>query len=74
MGTRALEAVSLCDLVSMLPIIVLKCRAALGQVVSDTSGVLFGQVIERLAKAIGLPNANLRQQDHNHWKVRWDDT
>eukprot|EP00038_Savillea_parva_P028266 m.64091 g.64091 ORF g.64091 m.64091 type:complete len:398 (-) comp8200_c0_seq2:153-1346(-) len=45
--------------------------AALGQVVSDTSGVLFGQFIDKLAAAIGLPKANLRPHEMNHPKLGW---
>eukprot|EP00037_Helgoeca_nana_P023601 m.245524 g.245524 ORF g.245524 m.245524 type:complete len:397 (+) comp26406_c1_seq1:191-1381(+) len=33
--------------------------AALGQVVSDTSGVLFGQVIENIGQKVGLPSSKL---------------
>lgn len=33
--------------------------AAIGQICSDASGVLFGGTVERLAKAAGLPSANL---------------
>ena len=33
--------------------------AAFGQICSDASGVLFGGTLERLAKAAGLPSANL---------------
>jgi hypothetical protein len=33
--------------------------AAFGQVISDASGVIFGGTVERLAKAAGLPGANL---------------
>ncbi len=33
--------------------------AAFGQIISDASGVVFGGTVERLAKAAGLPSANL---------------
>jgi hypothetical protein len=33
--------------------------AAIGQICSDASGVVFGGTVERLAKAAGLPSANL---------------
>jgi hypothetical protein len=33
--------------------------AAIGQICSDASGVLFGGTVERLAKAAGLPSPNL---------------
>jgi len=43
--------------------------AAMGQVVSDTTAVIFGDVIERLAVKMGLPTSGLSPRQLAHWKA-----
>lgn len=45
-------------------------RAALGQVVSDMSGVVFGQTIDKFARDLGLPPSGLTDAQQTLLRVR----